>query len=140
MFPVPIRPNDKGELRTAPYAILGFTYRESAAVTPCPGYQFVQILQPEDCHHANVWAQGGGQALCLGTKLPAGIRMKEIVLLTYGALSMQSIMIDERAPEGVMNREAARWWQMNMSKIPLTREPFLAGADDYLALSRDEKV
>jgi hypothetical protein len=38
---------------------------------------------------------------------------------------MQTAQIDERDPGGVFNAEAARWWQANVHRIPLSREPFL---------------
>jgi hypothetical protein len=48
------------------------------------------------------------------------------VLASYAALTLQSVMVDERDPAGVMNSEAARWWQANAGRIPLTTTPFLA--------------
>jgi len=40
-------------------------------------------------------------------------------------LSMQTVMIDERDSAGVLNSAAAKWWQQNLNRIPLTREPFI---------------
>jgi hypothetical protein len=48
------------------------------------------------------------------------------VLGSYAALTMQSVMFDELDPGGVMNGEAAHWWQANAGRIPLTTAPFLA--------------
>jgi hypothetical protein len=39
---------------------------------------------------------------------------------------MQTVMVDELDPGGVMNAEAAHWWQANPGRIPLTTAPFLA--------------
>ena len=38
---------------------------------------------------------------------------------------MQSVMFDEQDPAGVLNADAARWWQQNRDRIPLSREPFI---------------
>jgi hypothetical protein len=51
--------------------------------------------------------------------------LTEIVVMTYGALTMQSVMIDEQDSAGVLNRDAAHWWQQNLWRIPLSREPFI---------------
>ena len=61
----------------------------------------------------------------LGATLPPGVRVKELVLMTYGALSMQSVMIDATDPAGVLNPEAAEWWQEIRNRLPLTSVPFL---------------
>jgi hypothetical protein len=109
----------------APLAVLGLTYRQEALRQQLPGYAFVQVLLPQNPWHANI-AMDRGRPLCLGTQLPAGIRCKELVLMAYGALSMQTVQIDEMDVAGVLNVEAARWWQQNTHRIPLTRTPFLA--------------
>ena len=126
--PVPLEPDDTGHLRLADQAVLGLTYRQEAIRAPQPGYSFVQLLAPPaGVWHANVGRREHGQPVCLGQTLDAGIPVREIILLTYGALSMQSVlvMIDERDSAGVMNFRAARWWQQNLDKIPLSREPFV---------------
>jgi hypothetical protein len=122
--PVPCMPLPNGELLVATRALLGLTYPQEALSRPLPGYAFVQILSPQRVWHANV-APEAAQPLCLGAQLPAGIRTKELVLMTYGALSMQSIMINERDPAGILNPAAGEWWQNNLACIPLTRTPFL---------------
>jgi hypothetical protein len=38
---------------------------------------------------------------------------------------MQTVMVDEADPAGVMNGEAALWWQQNMELAPLSRARFL---------------
>jgi len=127
--PVPCMPDPAGTLRIESRALLGLTYSEQAIFLPQPGYAFVRILQP-----AAVWLSNAGwdgqlnrdQPLCLGS-LPAGVPLKEIILLTYGALTLQSAQIDLLDPAGVLNPMAADWWQRNASRIPLTREPFLKG-------------
>jgi hypothetical protein len=120
--PVPCRPAADGPLAVATGAVIGLTYPREALFASLPGWSFVQILEPARVWHPNVG--GPGQVLCLGTQLPAGIRTRELILMTYTALSMQSTQIDEGDPAGVLNVEAARWWQQNRGRIPLTATPF----------------
>ena len=122
--PVPCLPDAGGNLRIAQRALLGIRYPEEALRTPLPGFSFVEILEPKGVWHANVSAESV-QMLCLGAQLPAGIQLKEIVLMTYGALIMATVMIDELDPAGVLNPEAARWWQHNIKLVPLSRASFL---------------
>ena len=122
--PVPLSPDARGELRIASVALLGILYPEHAIREPLPGFAFIQILQPPAVWHANVSAEGA-QMLCLGAQLPAGIPTKELVLMAYGALSMQTVMVDEADAAGVMNTEAALWWQQHLELVPLSRARFL---------------
>ncbi|HYT92304.1 MAG TPA: hypothetical protein VEL76_26555 [Gemmataceae bacterium] len=117
------------DLHIAQHAVLGLTYIHAALREQLPGYAFLQILAPDCVWHANV-APDPVQPLCLGARLPAGIRVKELVLMAYGALSMQTVMIDERDAAGVLNPMAAHWWQANIDRIPLSRAAFLSDADD----------
>ena len=48
----------------------------------------------------------------------------DLVLMAYGALSLQTTQFSLADPAGVLNPEAARWFQANPTHIPLTREPF----------------
>ncbi len=121
---VPCRPERDGEVVVAPYALLALRYPPEALFQSLPGFAFVQVLSPPCVWHANVSADPI-QALCLGAQLPPGIRVTELILMTYGALSMQTVMIDEADPAGVLNVEAARWWQQNMRLVPLSAAPFL---------------
>jgi hypothetical protein len=111
-------------------ALLGIQYPEAAVRSPQPGYAFVQILSPAHVWHASVARERGAQILCLGAVLPAGIRLKEIVLMTYAALCMQAIQIDERDSAGVMNGAAARYWQQRRDSIPLSKAPFLSPREE----------
>jgi hypothetical protein len=123
--PVACRVLPDGPLELHPAAMLGLTYPEEAVRRPMPGYSFVEILKPRNCWSANA-SYGAVQALCLGRSLPAGIRVKELILATYGALSMQTVQLDIMNPAGVMNPEAAVWWQANVDRVPLSREPFVS--------------
>jgi hypothetical protein len=64
--------------------------------------------------------------MCLGTFLPSGIPAHELVLLGWGLLTLQNVMLDAGDAAGVMNLSAAEWWMANRNLMPLTREPFLA--------------
>jgi hypothetical protein len=122
--PVACLPDPNGPLQVAPRALLGIIYPEKAAILPQPGFAFVRILAPGPVWHSNV-SHDPNQVLCLGTSLPAGVPLKEIILMTYGALSLQTTQLDRQDPAGVLNPAAGDWWQHNPSLIPLTREPFL---------------
>ncbi len=125
--PVSTRPQPDGPVAVAENALLGLTYPREVLYKPLPGMSFVQIVQPASVFHANV-VPGPVQLLCLGPSLPPGIRLTEIVLMAYGALSMQSVMIDPSDPAGLLNPEAAGWWQENLDRVPLTRTAFLEAA------------
>jgi hypothetical protein len=122
--PVPLSPDGQGKLRIAPLALLGITYPEEAIRRPLPGHGSVQLLQPVGIFHPNALGQNP-QLLCLGPALPVSIQLKEIVLMSYALLTLQTVMLDEVDPAGVMNGEAARYFQERMHLVPLTREPFL---------------
>ncbi len=122
--PVPCR-DAGGEFTVRERAVLGLMYHQEALIRPLPGHAFVLILAPENVWHANVSAEIPGQPLCLGESLPVGPRSVEIILSSYGALSMQTVMTDEADPVGVMNINAAKWWQQNTHLIPLSETAFL---------------
>ena len=71
--------------------------------------------------------QSAVQPLCLGANVARGFPLREAVLASYAALTLQTATIDDRDPAGIMNREAALWWQANAARAPLSRAPFLAG-------------
>lgn len=114
------------EVRVEPTALLMLLYSGEAVRRPLPGTQFVAVARPVGLWHPNA-APRPPHVLCLGPRLPAGIRMVEVVLLAYQALAMQGLSreLDVLNPAGVLNPEAARWWQSNAARLPLTREPFL---------------
>jgi len=122
--------NSKNELEIKDWAHISLTYPEEALRKAMPGYAFVRVLQPGGVWHPNAARPDcpdpfPGQVLCLGQSIPPGIRVRELVLMTFGALTLQSVQLDARDPAGVLNVEAAEWWLQNRSEIPLTREPFL---------------
>jgi len=126
--PVPVRRERSGstdvELQIADRVMLGLRYRQEALSRPQPGWSFVHVLSPRPVFHAQV-ADDQLQPLCLGASLPAGIPVTELVIMAYTALSLQTIQIDVLDPGGVMNAEAAVWWQQNTTRIPLSSTPFL---------------
>jgi hypothetical protein len=121
--PTPCLPDLEGNLHIAPHIRLGITYPEEALRLPMPGFALVEIIHPLQVWHANVSAEGA-QMLCLGVQLPAGVQVKDIILMTYGAISMQTVMLDEMDAAGVLNPDAARWWQQNIHRLPLSRQTF----------------
>jgi hypothetical protein len=129
--PVACLPDPAGPLQIASCALLGLLYPLEAAVMAVPGYAFVRILHPRPVWYSSV-SPDVNQVLCLG-HLATGFPLKEILLMTYGALSMQTTQLDLRDPAGVLNSAAADWWQRNTDRIPLTREPFLRTKPTHVA-------
>jgi len=122
---VPVAVRDAGdEVRTERRALLGLQYPREALSRSLPGYAFLQILSPDRVFHANV-ATRPAQLLCLGATLPPGVRVSELIVMAYGALSMQSVMLDASDPAGVMNPAAAEWWLAHRDRLPLSATPFL---------------
>jgi hypothetical protein len=129
--PVPVRLPGENTLTMPAEAQLGLTYRAENLRLPSPGFAFVQILAPAHVWHPQVAAHPSGiQALCLGSQLPAGVRVRELLIMTYAALAMSSVQLDAADAAGVMRPEAARWWLLpaNRRRIPLSREPFVRAA------------
>ncbi len=121
--PVACRPAAEDSLEIAPQATIGLSYAKEAVLGPMPGLSFIQVISPLHVWHPNVATPG--QVVCLGPSLPSGIRVTELIYMTYGALSMQTVQLDEGDPAGVLNPAAAAWWQLNRHRIPLSRAPFL---------------
>jgi hypothetical protein len=124
--PAPCMPAGARDLVVASHVDLALFYPEEILRGPLPGFAIVEILSPREVFHANVSSGRPAQRLCLGVNVPRGYPLREAVLASYAALSMQSVMVDELDPGGVMNSEAARWWQVNAGRIPLSKAPFLA--------------
>jgi hypothetical protein len=120
--PVPCRIGDE-DLTIESGALLGLDYPREAVSQPTPGYAFVTVLQPQNVWHANVHLPD--QALCLGPKMPAGIRVRSLIWLSYSALAMTTTQTNPGDTAGVMNVAAAEWWNHNWHRVPLSREPFL---------------
>lgn len=130
--PVPTLPDPAGRLVVADRALVGLSLPEEALREPLPGYACVTLLRPSTVWLPNAAppdpsfrGPGPGQPLCLGASIAAGTPVKELVLQTYGALTLQSVQLDERDAAGVMNAAAAEWWLQTDTPIPLTRAGFL---------------
>ena len=118
----------------APCAELGLCYAASAVVEPQPGYNFIFLLRPFHAWHPNIAPAEFGQRICLGPQLPAATRLREIIFLTYQALTLAAAQFNPLDPAGVMNGAAAEWFQRNPHRIPLTKEPFIfSGENDPAA-------
>jgi hypothetical protein len=126
---VPLMPGPGRDLRLGDAARLGVIYRQECLLLPQPGYSFVQILAPRLVWHPNV-SPDLAQVLCLGPKLAAGIPLRELLLMTYGALTMQNTQLNPADSAGVLCPASADYFQRNLQLIPLSREPFLSTGDD----------
>jgi hypothetical protein len=105
-------------------AMLAIHYPQDALRTR-KNIVFAQVLSPLQVFHPNV-APGPVQILCLGSHVPLGIRLVEILMLCHRALTLQDVQRDEFDAAGVLNLEAARWWQQCTLPLPLVDAPFLA--------------
>ena len=103
--------------------------RSRAAVAGKPAPSVLFVFGRDAATVANVDAAGPGsfvsQPLCLGARIPRGLPLREILLMTFTALVLQEIQLDELDAAGVMNVRAAKFWQQNPQRIPLSRETFL---------------
>jgi hypothetical protein len=125
---VPRVPDSANQLRLGQLVRLGLTYPRAAISQVLPGTAFFDVIQPLDGWHPSISIPGPAAPiprLCLGPELMAGIRCVDLILMAYGALCMQTLQIDERDPAGVMNIQAALWWQQNLHRLPLSTTPFL---------------
>ncbi len=121
----PCLPPAAQELDVAREIHLALRFPPEILTTPLPGHALVQVVKPQHVHHPNV-SRGPVQLLCLGASIPIGYPLREAVIGSYAALTLQSIQLDERDHAGVMNPAAARWWQAHAPEIPLSTDRFLA--------------
>jgi hypothetical protein len=136
--PVPCLPDPAGELQVGSCAELGLCYPESAVVEPQPGYNFIFLLHPIPAWHPNIAPPASDQRICLGPQLPAATRLREIIFLTYQALTLAAAQFNPLDPAGVMNGAAAEWYQRNPDRIPLTREPFIFFGENGPAAAKEK--
>lgn len=123
--PVPIWDEARSDIRLGRRVTLGLTYPREALSLPQPGFVFFQTLLPQGVFLPNV-GRPPSQPVCLGPTLPAGIRVRSLLLLAYSVFTMQSVQVNELDAAGVFNPIAARWWQRNLTRAPLSRLAFLA--------------
>jgi hypothetical protein len=130
---VPCRRGGVGPFQIAPMALIGLSYRQEAVVRPQPGYSFAEILQPRDVFHPNIapgyQPPGAPQIICLGPKLPAGIRIVDLVLMIYTAVCLQDANFSYTDSAGLANQAAGLFLEANPARVPLTREPFLSNKE-----------
>src|SRR5262245_52711913 len=106
--PVPCRRGGQGPLVVESVAQIALTYRAEAMVTPQSGFSFLEILQPRHVFHPNVSPSHlppGAQVLCLGAKIPAGIKLVELILMAYTGISLQTVQFSLSDPAGVRSEE-----------------------------------
>lgn len=113
-----------GELVVAGQVDLALRYPEEILCGPLPGYALVQIPTPRRVWHPNVSADPP-QCLCLGANVPKGFPLREAVLGSFAALSLQSITLDPADSAGIMNQDALAYWNDHQQRIPLSRAAFL---------------
>ncbi len=123
--PVALQPGEDDTLRFADEAVLGIIYPHLILSAPLPGFSLVTLLQPAEGAFYPNCGTATGQRLCLGAQIPTSTPLTEIVLLSWGLLSGQNVMLNPDDHAGVMNGEAAFWFQTHTNALPLTREPFL---------------
>ncbi len=123
--PVAMTPDPDGTMNIVRGAVIGVVYPRVILTMPLPGFALVCLVEPAaGAYYPNVGASRG-QRLCLGATMPVGIPVSELVLLSYGLLTMQTVMLDTADSAGVMHVEAAHFWAASQDKIPLSRTPFL---------------
>ena len=123
LMPVPRRPNN-GRLVVGDRAVFHSVYQERWRVESPAGWQPLGLLHPSlDVFHPNMKPSIQG-AICLGRKLPPGIPVKEIILLGFAALSLQTCTLDETDPNGVVNGVACEYFRQHEEYMPLTLAGF----------------
>jgi hypothetical protein len=120
-MPVPGWPVD-GRLVVESRAMFHLSYREAWRWQAPPGWAPLILLQPA-AFHPNVRPDRSG-IICLG-HLPAGIPPREIVLLGYFALSLQTYALNEMDAQGVLNPLACAFYREHPELLPLTRKGLL---------------
>jgi hypothetical protein len=120
---VPRMPPGSDELVVEDRAIVAIHYPQEVLTQDLRGTACVRIDQPRHVWLANAHQAAG--VLCIGQIIPRNTLVKEIIWLTYTALTMQTVMFDTRDAAGVINPDAARWWAANQDRVPLTRTALL---------------
>ena len=125
-MPVPRWPVD-GQLQLAATAIFHLHFEERWCRESPAGWMPLSLLEPTDPFAPNM-APGRRGATCLGENLPPGILVREIVLLGYHAVALQTCQLDESDPAGVLNLEACDYFRRHPEYLPLTHAGLL---DDW---------
>jgi len=134
--PVPCMPAH-GELVVVGQVDLALRYPEEILHGPLPGAALVQIPMPRRVWHPNIGREGP-QSLCLGANVPQGLPLREAVLGSYAALTLQSITLDPADSAGLMNPDALEFWNAHTALIPLTTAAFLDEPESSTSIDAQE--
>jgi hypothetical protein len=117
-MPVPCRPQGD-QLRIANRAVFHLRYAEEWRWQPPAGFEPLGVLDPIDLFGPNMIAapQGG---VCLG-RIPPGITVRELALLGYFAVTLQTYQLNEIDPQGILNPAACEYFRLHQEWLPLTR-------------------
>jgi hypothetical protein len=88
---------------------------------PIQGQALAAIEGPAHVLHPNVGSMPD-QRVCLGHSLPRGLPLRELVLMTYAALSMQAVELPSGEAGPMMNGAALVYWRMHAACVPLTND------------------
>ena len=122
---VPCMPSD-GQLVVVGQVDLALRYPEKILHGPLPGYALVQVPMPRRVFHPNI-SDDAVQALCLGANIPQGFPLREALLGSYAALTLQALTLNREDSAGVMNQAALAYWCEHTDRIPLSKAAFLDG-------------
>ena len=143
VMPVPCRPQGD-RLRLAQHAVFHLRYAEEWRWQPPAGYEPLGVLDPMDLFGPNMVAAPAG-GVCLG-RIPAGIPVREIALLGYFAVTLQTHQLNEIDPQGILNPAACEYFRAHPEWLPLTHaglfdawtpsDADLAGASPYPPMTK----
>lgn len=120
VMPVPRRPLD-GKLQIGHFAVFQLVYVDRWRRVAPHGWEPLSLIYPRDAFHPNVSARFDVQGACCLGRLPPSVRPKELLLMGYFLASNQDMNLDERDPEGVLNREACIYYRAHPEYLPLTQ-------------------
>jgi hypothetical protein len=127
-----------GELVVVGQVDLALRYPEKILHAPLPGYALVQIPMPRRVWHPNI-SSDSAQALCLGANVPQGFPLREALLGSYAALTLQALSLNREDSAGVMNQAALAYWCDHTNRIPLSTAAFLEDSPSNEIQSSKEK-
>lgn len=119
-MPVPRVPT-RSKLKIGDTGLLHLRYEESWRQVSPPGWAPLACLAPLDAFMPNL--SPIMRSICLG-ELPAGVLVRELVLLGFYAMTLQYITLDETDPHGVLNPPACEYFRQHSEYLPLTTDGF----------------
>jgi hypothetical protein len=97
------------------------------------GASFIHLRHCEFAWHPNIAYRSPGpfSAVCLGARLPVQFPVRELIIMTWGLLTLQlRPTVDERDAAGVLNPAACEWLRAwlpaHPALIPLTAVSLLS--------------